>query len=118
MWNVEFTDEFAEWWQDLSEAEKVSVDASVRLLENLGPNLSRPHVDTIKGSKHSNMKELRTQCGGSPLRTFFAFDPRRQAILLVGGDKTGDNRFYERMVPIADRIYDNYLDELRQEGLI
>jgi hypothetical protein len=118
MWNVEFTDEFAQWWQGLSEAEKVSVDASVHLLENLGPNLSRPHVDTIKGSKHSNMKELRTQCGGSPLRTLFVFDPRRQAILLVGGDKTGDNRFYERMVPIADRIYDNYLDELRQEGLI
>ncbi|MDT8391906.1 MAG: type II toxin-antitoxin system RelE/ParE family toxin [Lentisphaeria bacterium] len=118
MWNVEFTEEFAEWWHSLSETEQVSVDASVRLLENLGPNLSRPYVDTIKGSKHSNMKELRSQSGGNPLRTLFVFDPRRSAILLVGGDKTGDNRFYERMVPAADRIYTNYLNELRQEGLI
>jgi hypothetical protein len=64
------------------------------------------------------MKELRTQCGGRPLRTFFAFDPRRTAILLIGGDKTGDDRFYERLVPIADDLYDIYLTELRKEGLI
>ena len=118
MWNVEYTNEFAQWWQSLSEADQVSVAASVRLLETLGPALSRPHVDTIKGSKHNNMKELRTQSGGNPLRTLFAFDPRRSCILLIGGDKTGDERFYDRMVPLADKIYDNYLDELRQEGLI
>jgi len=64
------------------------------------------------------MKELRTQCKGRPLRTFFAFDPRRCAILLIGGDKTGDERFYERMIPIADRLYDEYLQELQEEGLI
>ena len=118
MWNIEYTDEFATWWYGLSESEQVSLDASVRLLEALGPSLSRPHVDSIKGSRHSNMKELRTQSSGKPLRTLFAFDPRRSAILLVGGDKTGDDRFYERMVPEADRLYDNYLDELRKEGLI
>ncbi len=64
------------------------------------------------------MKELRTQCKGHPLRTFFALDPRRSAILLIGGDKTGDDRFYDRMIPLADRLYDEYLQELRDEGLI
>jgi hypothetical protein len=64
------------------------------------------------------MRELRVQSGGHPLRIFYAFDPRRTAILLVGGDKTGDNRFYKRMIPVADRLYDEYIDELRKEGLI
>ena len=118
MWEVEYTDEFELWWTNLTEDEQADVNASVELLENHGPQLGRPHVDTIKGSKHSNMKELRTQSGGKPLRTFFAFDPRRAAILLIGGDKTGDDRFYDRMVPIADGLYDTYLKEVEKEGLI
>jgi hypothetical protein len=64
------------------------------------------------------MRELRVQSGGRPLRVFYAFDPRRSAILLIGGDKTGDGRFYERMVPIADELYDVYIAEIRKEGLI
>jgi hypothetical protein len=64
------------------------------------------------------MKELRTQHRGRPLRTLFAFDPRRSAILLIGGDKTGDDRFYDRMIPLADRLYDEHLHELRRKGLI
>jgi hypothetical protein len=64
------------------------------------------------------MRELRVQRGGRPLRVFYAFDPRRSAILLVGGDKTGDDRFYDRMVPIADKLYDIYIDEIRKEGLL
>ena len=64
------------------------------------------------------MRELRVQSGGRPLRVFYAFDPRRSAILLIGGDKTGDDRFYERMVPIADQLYDLYIAEIRREGLI
>jgi hypothetical protein len=71
-------------------------------------------ADAIRGSRHSNMKDLRTQSGGKPLRTFFAFDPRRAAILLLGGDK----RFYDRMVRIADNLYDAYLKEIEEEGLI
>jgi hypothetical protein len=118
MWSVEYTDEFGAWWDSLTEDEQKSLAASVRLLEQLGPHLTRPHADTVNGSRHSNMKELRTQCHGHPLRTFFAFDPRRSAILLIGGDKTGDDRFYERMVPLADRLYDEYLNEIREEGLI
>jgi hypothetical protein len=118
MWQVEYTDEFGRWWETLSPAEQASLDASVRLLEEVGPQLSRPHADTVKGSRHANMKELRTPSKGQPLRTFFAFDPRRTAILLIGGDKTGDTRFYERMIPLADRLYDEHLEELREEGLI
>lgn len=117
-WDVEYTDEFALWWASLTEDEQADLNASVELLELHGPQLGRPHVDTIKGSKHSNMKELRTQSSGKPLRTFFAFDPRRAAILLIGGDKTGDARFYDRMVPIADNLFDVYLAELKNEGLI
>ena len=64
------------------------------------------------------MRELRTQHGGRPFRTRYAFDPRRMAILLIGGDKTGDNRWYEVQVPIADRLYDQHLEQLRREGVI
>jgi len=115
---VEYTDEFEHWWNGLDEDEQESVAASVELLRQLGPQLPRPHADTLVGSKHSNMKELRTQHRGHPLRTLFAFDPRRAAILLIGGDKTGDARFYEWMIPVADRLYDEHLQTLRREGLI
>ncbi|MEX2317190.1 MAG: type II toxin-antitoxin system RelE/ParE family toxin [Pirellulales bacterium] len=118
MWDVEYTDEFGVWWDSLDEDQQASLEASIRLLEEFGPQLSRPHADTVQGSRHGNMKELRTQSQGRPLRTFFAFDPRRSAILLIGGDKTGDDRFYERMIPLADRLYDQYLDDIRKEGLI
>lgn len=118
MWDVEYTDEFGAWWEQLNASEQESVAASVELLRQLGPNLPRPHADTLKGSRHSNMKELRTQHEGRPLRTMFAFDPRRTAILLIGGDKTGDARFYERMIPLADDLFDTHLDTLRNEGLI
>ena len=118
MWNVEYTGEFSQWWETLTLAEQATVEAGVQLLERFGPLLSRPHANTVKGSRYSNMKELRTQHQGRPLRCFFAFDPRRAAILLIGGDKTGDDRFYDRMIPLADRLYENYLKELRKEGLI
>ncbi len=118
IWEVEFTDEFAAWWDTLTEDEQESVDASVELLRKLGPALARPHSDTLKGATHGNMKELRTQHRGRPIRTLYAFDPRRYAILLMGGDKTGDDRFYERMIPLADKLYDKHLEQLRKEGLI
>jgi hypothetical protein len=117
-WEVEFTDEFGLWWDSLSEAQQDAVAVGVKVLQMRGPNLSRPYADTVKGSRHANMKELRTQCGGAPLRTFFAFDPRRCAILLIGGDKTGRKRFYDEMIPLADRLYDEHLKALAEEGLI
>jgi hypothetical protein len=118
MWEVEFTDDFGAWWDQLNEDEQDSLASGVELLIQLGPNLPRPRADTVKGSRDASMKELRTQHRGRPLRTFFAFDPRRCAILLIGGDKSGDARFYSRMIPIADRLYDDHLETLRKEGLI
>jgi hypothetical protein len=118
MWNIEMTDEFFDWWSSLGESQQDALQASIELLEVEGPSLGRPHADSVKGSRHSNMKESRTQCGGKPLRSFFAFDPRRSAILLIGGDKTGNDRFYDKMIPVADALYDSYLEELRKDGLI
>ncbi len=117
-WDVEYTDEFEAWWDDLSEEEQVSVAASVQLLEERGPTLGFPHSSGINGSKHSHMRELRTQHGGRPMRTLYAFDPRRSAILLIGGDKTGDDRWYDQNILIADRLYDEHLEQLRKEGMI
>lgn len=114
-WEIEYTDEFGEWWHALSAEEQESLDASVRLLEERGPALGFPHSSGIRGSKHSHMRELRTQHDGRPLRTLYAFDPRRAAILLIGGDKTGEKRWYDIHVPIADRLYDEHLEQLRKE---
>ena len=118
VWEVEYTDVFGTWWSGLSENEQVSLAASVQLLEERGPNLGFPHSSGINGSKHGHMRELRTQHAGRPLRTLYAFDPRRHAILLLGGDKTGDDRWYEVNVPFADRLYEEHLAELKKEGLI
>jgi DNA-binding Xre family transcriptional regulator len=88
-WEVEFTDEFAEWWNSLNEAEQEDVAASVKLLRERGPTVGRPHVDLVTTSAYANMKELRTQHDGRPYRTLFAFDPRRVAILLIGVTRLG-----------------------------
>lgn len=117
-WVVEYTDEFEAWWNTLSEDEQVSLAASVELLEERGPQLPFPHSSGINGSKHSHMRELRTQHEGRPYRTLYAFDPRRAAILLIGGDKTGNQRWYEETVPVADQLYDQHLMQLKREGLI
>ena len=114
-WEVEFTDEFGQWWMSLSENQQDDVAYSVSLLAELGPSLGFPHSSKVTSSRHSAMRELRTQSGGKPLRTLYVFDPFRTAILLMGGDKTGNDRWYEQCVPVADRIYQRYLDELRKE---
>ena len=114
-WDVEFTDEFERWWTELEESVQDAIDRAVALLEARGPTLPFPHSSDVRGSKHGNMRELRVQAGGQPYRIFYAFDPRRAAILLIGGTKAGDDRFYERMIPIADRIYDEHLEELEEE---
>jgi hypothetical protein len=114
MWEVEFTDEFEAWWDTLDAGDQGAVDAGVRLLEQEGPNLKFPYSGGVYNSKHSAMRELRSQSGGRPLRTFYIFDPRRRAILLIGGDKTGNDRFYDEFVPAADAIYDRYLREIRR----
>ena len=114
-WEVEYTDQFEVWWLTLSAEDQNSIRASVEVLEERGPALGRPLVDTLKGSRHPNMKELRPR--GGALRVLFAFDPRRMAILLIGGNKTGDwKSWYERMVPVADALYDEHLETLEREG--
>jgi hypothetical protein len=117
-WSVEHTDEFAEWYAGLSESQQDDLTAVGLLPMEQGPQLPFPYSSGISGSRHAHMRELRVQSSGHPLRVFYAFDPRRSAILLIGGDKTGDGRFYDRMIPIADKLYDIYIDEIRREGLI
>ena len=117
-WEVEYTDEFGRWWNGLSERQQDGVAARVELLMEHGPNLPYPYSSDVRGSRHGVMRELRAQIGGRPIRVFYAFDPRRTSVLLVGGDKTGNDRFYEEYVPVADDLYDEHLDELRREGLI
>ncbi len=112
---VEFADEFEEWWDGLDEDEQDSIDRVVGLLMDLGVNLPRPHADTLKGSKFPNMKELRIQHQGRPYRVLYAFDPRRCAILLIGGDKTGNPRWYREFIPIADAIFEQHLREIANE---
>ena len=115
-WEVEFTGEFSRWWDKLTENQQEDVAYSVGLLAELGPALGFPHSSKLKGSRYPAMRELRTQSGGRPLRTLYAFDAARAAILLVGGDKTGNNRWYETFIPQADRLYEQHLDELRKEN--
>jgi len=114
-WDVEFTDEFGEWWDGLTKGEQESVRAGVKLLGDYGPTLPFPHSSGVKGSRHDHMRELRIQHAGRPFRVLYAFDPRRCALLLIGGDKTGKDRWYEEYVPIADRLYDEHLETLKRE---
>ena len=90
----------------------------VELLMEHGPGLRFPYSSGVAGSRHSHMRELRVQSGGDPVRVFYAFDPRRSAILLIGGSKTGNDRFYKQYVLLADRLYDEHLEELKRKGLI
>ena len=117
-WEVEFTDEFARWWHTLDGEEQDAIDVVVGLLEEKGPQLPFPQSSKISSSRHSHLRELRIQYRGEPYRILYAFDPRRVALLLVGGSKTGDERWYEKHVPTADALYDEHLEELRREGLI
>jgi hypothetical protein len=112
---VEYTDEFAEWWETLDDGEQESVDVYVLLLEERGIALSYPYSSDVKGSRHGQMRELRIQHKGDPYRVFYAFDPRRAAILLIGGSKAGNDQFYAKYVPLADRIYDDHLKALKKE---
>jgi hypothetical protein len=115
---VEYTDEFEQWYLTLDEAEQDSIDFVVEILEEKGVNLRHPYSKDIKGSRHGNMRELRIQHKGEPYRILYCFDPRRMAVLLLAGNKKGNDRWYEENVPKADRLYDELLKELEDEGLI
>jgi hypothetical protein len=115
-WIVLFHDAFDAEFEALEEGLQDELLAHAKLLAAFGPDLGRPTVDTLKGSRHTNMKELRFSWNGQVWRVAFAFDPQRQAILLVGGDKGGadQRRFYKRLLTVADACYDNHLGTLNQ----
>src|SRR5467141_2473005 len=107
-WEIEYTNEFEAWWLSRDAEEQVSVAAVVEVLAELGPALPFPYSSGVKSSRHGSMRELRIQHRGRPYRVLYAFDPRRVALLLLGGTKTGGARWYEKMVPAADLLYDHH----------
>ncbi len=116
-WDVGFEPAFDPEFDTLPTAVQDELLAQAKLLEAFGPALARPWVDTLKGSRHANMKELRFQAGDGVWRVAFAFDPQRKAILLVAGDKSGvkERRFYKRLIEKADKRFDTHLDLLKDE---
>jgi hypothetical protein len=115
MWPVGTTAEFDEWFADLDEDGRVEIIAKVELLKLLGPALKRPHADTLNGSRHANMIELRANTADKILRVAFAFDPNRVGILLIAGDKSGLSKkhFYRQLIAKADALYDAHLARLK-----
>jgi hypothetical protein len=115
MWQLATTDVFDEWFAELREDGQAELIAKVELLKLLGPKLARPHADTLNGSKHANMKELRADTADKVLRVAFAFDPERNGILLVAGDKSGasQRRFYKQLIAKADELFDVHLEQLK-----
>lgn len=113
-YEVEVSDEFRDWYEPLSEAEQLSIERVIELLEEKGTALAFPYSSGIQGSKLSHMRELRIQHEGRPYRVLYAFDPARTAFLLVGGDKTGNPRWYEISIPRAEGIYAQHLEELKR----
>ena len=116
--DVEYTNEFRNWWDTLTDSEQEDVAATVGLLSKFGPQLPYAYSSGVEISSHGRMRELRVQSGVKPIRVFYAFDPRRVVVLLIGGHKTSEKRFYKRYVSLADKLYDEHLQELRGEGLI
>jgi hypothetical protein len=114
MWAVETTEDFDQWFTSLHEFEREEIDAKIGLLKLMGPLLKRPHADTLKGSAHPNMKELRAKTPQAVFRIVFAFDPLQTAILLVGGDKSGvsERRFYKQLIARADKLYQAHVEKI------
>ncbi len=114
-WKIDYTQQVAKWLRTLSEKDANRIGAAIRQLEREGPTLGKGRAKLIKSSSHHNMKELRSV--GGHMRVLFAFDRNKHAVLLVGGDKTGNWRgWYERNIPIADKLYEKHLRSLGKEG--
>ena len=103
--------EFEDWFRNIDSQAKKDIFASIETLREFGSSLGRPHVDTLNGSKLKNLKELRVRSSGKPYRILFIFDPKRRALLLVGGNKAEDKKFYEKMIKKAEIIYEQFLKE-------
>ena len=117
-WEVDLHDDFVPEYRGLQDEVQDELLALVELLEEFGPRLGRPHADTLNGSRHPNMKELRFAAAGGVWRVAFAFDPKRKAILLVAGDKSGGGgkRFYRRLIEIADERFDAHLAKIENRN--
>jgi hypothetical protein len=113
-WDLQLDEDFAIWLGSLNADLRNEIIAHANLLREHGPLLGRPYVDTLEGSEFTNMKELRVQFRGDPWRILFAFDPQRAAILLVGGNKRGDKRWYKKHLPIAEERFRRHLKRLEQ----
>lgn len=118
-WVVELADEFEAEFDGLPEAVQDELLAQTKVIEQFGPRAKRPRVDTLNGSKHANMKELRFDADGGVWRVAFAFDPQRKAVLLVAGDKSGGNeaRFYRRLITVADERFDAHIERLKPKRM-
>jgi len=116
-WNIEFHSDFYSEFTELPTDVRLEFLAKLTLLQEFDPNLKRPHVDTLNGSTYTNMKELRFQAADGVWRVAFAFDPRRSAILLVAGDKSGssEKRFYKQLIKIADSRFAGHLNKLMEQ---
>ena len=116
-WTVLLMPECRDWLDSLPSADRVGILQDSLLLQAFGPQLGRPHVDTMRDSKHPNMKELRSRHAGHQYRTLFAFDPKQRAILLIGGDKVGqdEGRFYDALIKQGDTIYDRHLAQVARD---
>lgn len=111
-WMIVLDPDFDEWLTAQELAVQIAIASYTNLLSQRGPALGRPYVDTLKGTRIPNLKELRVQHAGEPWRVIFAFDPKRQAVLLVGGCKQGNERWYREMVPIAEWRFGRHLKEM------
>jgi hypothetical protein len=117
-WHLGFHADFVPEFEDFAEDVQDELLAHLKVLEQFGPELGRPHVDALKGSKHANMKELRFSADGGVWRIAFAFDPKREAVVLVGGDKSGgsEKRFYKNLIKNADARFDQHLETLKRRA--
>ena len=115
MWKVSTTELFDAWFAEMDAEAQAEIIAKVELLKIFGPRLGRPHADTLSGSKHANLKELRAATATKALRVAFAFDPERKAVLLVAGNKAGvgEKRFYKQLIAAADALWDAHLAKLK-----
>ncbi len=117
VWKILETDEYQDWFETVDDSAKEDIRAKIQVLGTFGPSLGRPQVDTVKRSRFPNMKELRVKSKGRPFRILFAFDRKRRAVLLIGGNKagSGDKDFYAVMIPLADRLFADYLEATKNE---
>lgn len=115
-WTLVYAKQFEDWLDAQVEALQDEAVANLGVLEDIGPALGRPRADTLKGSKLKNLKELRFEFERAPIRILYAFDPKRQGLIMLAGDKSSDKRWYDKNIPIAEDIFEAHLEKLKKEA--